>query len=353
DSLRAPGDENAAEVVVLGWEEYATFGFDPAYDIAAPNLTIPKGDGTYTRQPLVHGALYSFGYDNKSHYLTTDVHPYGKTSTWFILAEMGDAKADTITEFALSWGPSALPASTASGISITQMRKRVDGYFEVVQGTTVNVQPGVAGEIVLDTTALNNLQEDENGQKYAVFRVTVGAPDASTTDMQQIYLKTGWNLVALPLTPLNGDVDDVFSVNGSKLYNGTVWQYEGGRYIAAQNLVATKGYWLYAKTNILLPPIFGTLETDVISLSEGWNIIGPVYDIDDFVGTYASAYPQAFSKIATNANGGLEIYKFNPNDPEHYESAIDKNGKYALKVGNGYWIKATEAVDLPVIAPAK
>ncbi|MGN0866325.1 MAG: LamG-like jellyroll fold domain-containing protein [Oligosphaeraceae bacterium] len=337
-----PGDET----VKLAWEEYATFGFDPTLDVALPSLTVPAGDGTYVRQPLAQGTIYSIGFTNEFPALTTDVRPYGSTSTWFLVAEMGDPKSDIIQEFALCWDEIALPTSTASGLTVTQMRKRVDGYFEPVLGTTTSIQPGEAGEIVLTGDQLNNLQLDDNGQKYAIFRVTIGAPDA----MQTITLKPGWNLVALPLTPLNGSVDDVFSVNGSKLYSGSVWQYEGGRYIAATNLVATRGYWLYAKTAATVN-VYGTAENDVISLSKGFNIIGPVYDIADFEAMYQKAYPTVFEKIAKNADGGLEIYKFNPADGG-YQLAIE-NGKYALKVGNGYWIKATEAVELPVVVPEK
>lgn len=334
------------ETVKLGWGEFATFGYDPSLDIAMPSLTVPAGDGTYVRQPLAQGALYSIGFTNEFPALTTDVRPYGNTSTWFLVAEMGDPKSDIIQEFALCWDGTGLPTSNASGLTVTQMRKRVDGYFEPVLGATTTITPGTAGEITLTGDKLNNLQVDENGQKYAIFRVTIGAPDS----MQTITLKPGWNLVALPLTPMNGSVDDVFSVNGSKLYSGSVWQYEGGRYVAATNLVATRGYWLYAKTAATVN-VYGTAENDVISLSKGFNIIGPVYDIADFEAMYKKAYPSVYEKIARNAEGGLEIYKFNPADGG-YELAVE-NGKYVLKVGTGYWIKATEAVELPVVIPEK
>ncbi len=337
--------ENGDEVVTIGWEQYATFGYDTTYDKAYPSLSTPSGSG-YVRLPLPTGMLYSIGFTNEYPFLSTDIRPYGNTSTWFIVAEMGDPATSVVSEFALSWGETALPASTASGLSITQMRKRVDGYYEPVLGSTTNVTPGTAGEIVLSAEQLNMLQLDENGQKYAVFRVTIGAPDS----MQTVYLKPGWNLVAFSLTPLNGSVDDVFSVNGSKLYSGSVWQYEGGRYVAAKDLVATRGYWLYAKTSAIVN-VYGTAEADSISLEKGWNIIGPVYDISDFVGMYKKAYPKVYDKIVKKDDGGLELYKFNPADGG-YQLAVE-NGKYVLKVGNGYWIKATEATELPVIIPEK
>lgn len=337
--------ENGDEVVTIGWEQYATFGYDTTYDKAYPSLSTPSGSG-YVRLPLPTGMLYSIGFTNEYPFLSTDIRPYGNTATWFIVAEMGDPATSVVSEFALSWGETALPASTASGLSITQMRKRVDGYYEPVLGSTTNVTPGTAGEIVLSAEQLNMLQLDENGQKYAVFRVTIGAPDS----MQTVYLKPGWNLVAFSLTPLNGSVDDVFSVNGSKLYSGSVWKYEGGRYVAAKDLVATRGYWLYAKTSAIVN-VYGTAEADSISLEKGWNIIGPVYDISDFVGMYKKTYPKVYDKIVKKDDGGLELYKFNPADGG-YQLAVE-NGKYVLKVGNGYWIKATEATELPVIIPEK
>ena len=78
------------------------------------------------------------------------------------------------------------------------------------------------------------LQTDENGQKFAVFRVTVGTP----TDMQTISLKKGWNLVALSVAPVNANVSDVFSDGGVRFYNGSVWQYQDGKYVEATTLEA-------------------------------------------------------------------------------------------------------------------
>ena len=46
--------------------------------------------------------------------------------------------------------------------------------------------------------------------------------------------------------------------------------------------------------------VYGTAEADSISLEKGWNIIGPVYDISDFVGMYKKAYPKVYDKIVKN-----------------------------------------------------
>ena len=270
-----------------------------------------------------------------------DIRPYGKTSSWFIVAEMGDSKADTCTEFALSWNAAGMPASSASALTITQMRRRSDGYYESVAGSTVTVRGAGSGEIVLDANKLNALQSDENGQRYVVFRVTIGAPDSMST----ITLKKGWNIIALPLTPMNSDVDDVFAAGGVKLYSGSIWEYVGGRYVAARNIAATRGYWLYSKVDTTVN-VYGTTETSSISLAEGWNIVGPVYEIANFVDAYKTDYPEVYKKIAKQ-EGNAEY-------PELYEFDVNDGGyklvpNYKMQVGKGYWLKATEAVELPVI----
>ena len=219
------------------------------------------------------------------------------------------------------------------------MRQRSDGYFETVPGSAVKVEAATAGQVAID---IASLQTDGYGQKYAVFRVTIGAPDG----LAQIRLNKGWNLVALPLTPLEPDVADVFSESGTKQYVGKVYKYDNGRYVDADTIEAARGYWVYSKAAATFK-VSGAFENSVISLSEGWNIIGPVYDIDNFTESYRKAYPSVYESIAKK-DGQLQIFEFKA---ESGTAAYEPTEK--LEVGKGYWIKASRAVNLPVIENVK
>ncbi|MBQ4479809.1 MAG: S8 family serine peptidase, partial [Victivallales bacterium] len=338
---------NATDIVVLGWKENATNGFDPTLDDAAPSLTVPNIDGTYTRQVLENGTMYTLGLSNDAPYLQKDYRPFGKSASWFVVVEMGDTEKNGATTSTIAWNATGIPESS-TGISIAQMKKRSDGFYDVVPGTSTTVTSGNAGYITLDATAFSELDTDSNGQKYAVFRVSIGG---ESDTIQEIKLTAGWNLVSFSLTPSSNDVDDVFiDKDGSKLYSGVVWEFSGGRYVEAKSVVAGKAYWLYSKKAAEIE-VKGSIAADSIALEEGWNLIGPVYPVKDFVGTYKKSYPDVFAKIATNEAGGLEIYRFDYDKVtgnSNYALAVE-GGKYVLKLGNGYWIKTTQAVDLPIV----
>lgn len=328
-------DSPVTDDLVIGWEANATFGYDASYDVTLPANLAPGEN----RPPLEHGMSYTYGLDNDYPCLSTDIRPYGKSSSWYLFIEMGDNQLDDIQKATLSWGQTAMPDSSAEGITITQMRQRSDGYFETVPGSAVKVEAATAGQVAID---IASLQADGYGQKYAVFRVTIGAPDG----LAQIRLNKGWNLVALPLTPLEPDVADVFSESGTKQYVGKVYKYDNGRYVDADTIEATRGYWMYSKAAATFK-VSGAFENSVISLSEGWNIIGPVYDIDNFTESYRKAYPSVYESIAKK-DGQLQIFEFKA---ESGTAAYEPTEK--LEVGKGYWIKASRAVNLPVIENVK
>ena len=350
------------QVVVLGWHDLATHGFDPSLDESMPNITVPAPGGGTVFVPLAEGRSYSTGLDNEHISLNTDIRPYGKGTSWFVVIEMGDPTQDSIAECRLSWQVQSLPEETVDGISITQMRKRSDGVFEAIPGTQMLVEAGrnVVGQIVLDEVALRNLQTDASGQAYAVFRISIGAPnefqvfDFGVTNAG--VWKPGWQLVSMKLTPLNNAIDEIFVIDGQKIYRGVVWMYEDGRYVAATHMVAGRGYWMYIpKRATELINVYGSLGTS-IPLNTGWNIIGPIHDIKDFKSTYnEQEYPGILKKIVKPEGdpSGLQIFKFVVNeagDPD-YDLALDQYGLYNLDIGNGYWIESKETFELPVVPP--
>jgi len=348
------------QIVTLGWHDLATHGFDASLDAAIPALTVPAPGGGTIVLPLGEGRSYSAGFDNAHTSLSVDYRPYGKASSWFVIIEMGDPLQDSIAECRLSWQVSSMPEDMVDGISITQMRKRVDGVFEAIPGTQQMVAAGnVLGEIVLDEIALKDLQTDSSGQAFAVFRVSIGAPDEfQVFDFgvtNAATWKPGWQLVSLKLTPLNNAIEELFTQNGQKLYRGIVWMYEGGKYVPATHMVAGRGYWMYIpKKATSLINLYGNLGTS-IPLNAGWNICGPIYDIEDFKATYNDTdYPGVLKKIVKPENdaAGLQIYKFIIDNQGNPGYGLAQDGTaYHLTIGNGYWIEVTETFELPVVTP--
>ena len=310
--------------VTLGWRANATFGFDAALDSATPNMMPDFIDR------LALGRMYSVGLDNEHGMLSTDMRPYGMSSSWFIMVEAGD---DSINSMTLSWsGADRLPTDSLGGLTITRMYKTASGVFEPVAGTSMNMAD--VTRIDLTEEDLAELQVDETGQRYVVFRVSLGAPDS----MQQVTLQPGWNMVSLNVTPLNNAVDDVFGSGNSKYYSGTVYEYSSGQYVPAKNIVATKGYWVFAPKKAVFV-VYGDMETIGISLNKGWNIVGPVYNINDFRTTYPDYLtivpPDQISEFINNGDG-----------TSGYKAISEDN--YSMYVGKAYWIYSDKALVLPL-----
>ena len=308
--------------VTLGWRANATFGFDSALD-----SSIMPG----VNETLALGRMYSVGFDNTHGMLSTDMRPYGQSSSWFIMVEAGDDSIDSMT---LSWnGADMVPMDSMGGLTITRMYKDASGVFEPVAGTTKNMADENKYELTEEDLA--ELQVDKNGQRYVVFRVSLGAPDS----MQLVQLNKGWNMVSLNVTPLNNGVDDVFAAGSTKYYSGTVYEYNGGQYVPAKNIIATKGYWVYSPNGADFV-VYGDLETTGIRLNKGWNIVGPVYNIDNFKTTYPDYLkivdPDKISEFINKSDGTSEYKPI-------------KDSGYSMYVGKAYWINSEKEIVLPVI----
>ena len=213
------------QAVTIGWADNATFAFDPSYDSALPQLVLPPVSGSNSVSYSPQGRMYSIGLDNEETELSTDIRPYGRASSWFIKIEVGDDSAERVV---LSWQPGVdVPTDSVDGLKITRMRQTANGTFEAINGSTVDMTS--FNNITLTDEDIAKLQRDENGQRYVVFRVSLGAPDS----MQQIILLPGWNMVGISVNPLNNQVSDVFSNGSTQYYRGAVYEYKGGQYLVA------------------------------------------------------------------------------------------------------------------------
>lgn len=85
-------------------------------------------------------------------------------------------------------------------------------------------------------------------------------------------LAFGWNLVSVPIQPLDGGVDTVFQ----GLQAGRVWEWSRGAYRPATEIVPGTGYWLYCTTPATARVRGRRVSDPVRELAAGWALIGPV-----------------------------------------------------------------------------
>ena len=147
-------------------------------------------------------------------------------------------------------------------------------------------------------------------------------------------LKTGWNLVSLPLIPSNNSTsavlgNDTIEYDAVYRYNATSKQFEdvttgtmdpGTGYFVN---VTTAGTWSYE----------GTPYTSMsIPLKRGLNLVGWLNCTKQISGNLSSIAGE-YNYIA-RWNAGYEVYE--PHAPEVFNDFFD------MERGNGYWIAAKE-----------
>jgi len=124
----------------------------------------------------------------------------------------------------------------------------------------------------------------------------------------QMNLVEGWNLVSLPVTPVDNKVITIFP--DAEI----VYKFEKGAYSIVSDIHAGSGYWVKNKFKKSYPIDGQSFENYSILLNKGWHLIGAV----------SVAFPP---------------------EPEDKTSAIYRytNGSYVLvdkcEPGFGYWVK--------------
>jgi hypothetical protein len=327
------GDDQA---ITIGLDDDATFGFDPSFDSAAATRYLP-GTTTPDDTPLPLGMTYSIGMNNTYTKLNRDFRPYGRSSTWYIKVEMGLREGNSsVDSFTLSWDNVVAPTDSVGGLQMTRMIELTDKTWEPMSETTINMTQ--QRSITLTADELSACQQDEYGQYFVVYRITLGAAD----EAQSITLKPGWNMISFAVTPLNNNVADVFADGNIRLVRGDVWRYEDGQYLASASVLAGNGYWVYASVkSTTVVTVFGNRPQDVWQMREGWNLTGPIYNVEDFKTQYGDYTifidPTLIKQATSDSKGNI-----------NYIDIITNAGKYPMEVGKAYWIYSAKGVALPV-----
>lgn len=175
--------------------------------------------------------------------------------------------------------------------------------------------------------------------------------------LSRLYLKTGWNLVALPFlngdsstagifSPLSGDYERIYAYKGCDLPDP--WKMHDPLAPSWANDLKTispdLGIWVKMKKAASLP-ISGDLPSSLgIPLCKGWNLIG-------YPGERAQPVTEALSSIS----GKYErVYAYRAEDAADPWKMHDPlaptwaNDLIVLESGWGYWIKVKENCTLIV-----
>jgi hypothetical protein len=158
-----------------------------------------------------------------------------------------------------------------------------------------------------------------------------------------ISLKTGWNLISLPISPSNSSIAEVLKSAGSAIAAVYSYAVRAGRYLtylptdSGSNDLTTMepgpGYWVYVDSAAELR-ISGEKANGTLDLAEGWNLVG--------VNSLSSMRVES-------ALAGIEgkydaVYEFN-NETNSYTGYLPPSvtDLKSLKPGLGYWIYMNDA----------
>jgi len=159
----------------------------------------------------------------------------------------------------------------------------------------------------------------------------------STPESIDIELKSGWNMVSVPMAmfPSNSAPSTVFS-GSVAVYT---WNPVTKSYETPTTVVPECGYWVAVTENKTIP-VTGTPKTTwTSSLTTGWNMVGSVYgpavSVND-ADAFTVAPP---SSVLTSA-----IYWWNPLTKSYVSET-------SIVQGQGYWMAATADCNLTMTAP--
>jgi hypothetical protein len=127
----------------------------------------------------------------------------------------------------------------------------------------------------------------------------------------RIDLHKGWNLISLPIEPLNHSVQDIFA-------SRAVFGYDSGWFVPTV-LDTKRGYWLYSNETKNISVIGKEIADTNLSMHPGWNLIG---------------YPHLYENIMVS-NNSLLLY--NGTWQSYIPNRTD-NSLTILKPGLGYWV---------------
>jgi hypothetical protein len=180
------------------------------------------------------------------------------------------------------------------------------------------------------------------GNYLAVATVTVGD---YVTSMSKNFgiggLDSGWNLISLPLEPVDSSIDNVLAPL-SGLYQ-SVWSYNNGSWILytpdnpgfsdLTEMTSGKGYWIKMNGAANFS-VSGTTPPISINLNSGWNLVGFNLLTSETINDALSSIDGKYISIWAFVDGQWKVY--DPNNPELSDLT-------SMEPNWGYWINALQS----------
>jgi len=322
DKTYSDGTAAQSQAVTIGWMFGATHGFDVGMDTDLP-VGPPNGPGGTT----VAGSSFSVGLEPQHTRLTSDMRPYGETTSWYLRVELGANPATC----RLTWGDLALPLADTP-LTITRVEQGPYGEYYPVYGTTVDMSL-VEGITLAPAEIAEIAEKTAEGEAMAVmYRISLGAGDG----VQTLSLAYGWNMISFAVEPITPAATSVFAFNGQQVIAGVPWAYADGAYVPVTEVQAKVGYWVFCPfPDGAVFTVHGLPAAGNLDLTAGWNLVGPA------VATDVHAAYAAYGIGAENPAVDLDsIMTLNP-------ATMDYETVDVMVPGHAYWVRALRAVELP------
>ncbi|MGQ9697037.1 MAG: hypothetical protein ACUVRO_03465, partial [Armatimonadota bacterium] len=203
-------------------------------------------------------------------------------------------------------------------------------------------------------------------RKISSFRFTIAADGIPTTRFLGVRVSTpfavakqfnsGFNLMAVPVKPINPKPDSVFFGLSPLVvyrYDSDTQQYEFYPTVTRFDAVESgRGYWIQPRAtttiNVLGTPLAGT---QTVKLNPGWNLIGNPFNKPVAGSTILVKVGDRVLSVADAVAQGIideNVLRYDNAQRVYVPSAI---GSTTLETWTGYWVLATQAAELLISSP--
>ncbi|MBT7059158.1 MAG: DUF1566 domain-containing protein [Lentisphaerae bacterium] len=184
------------------------------------------------------------GPDEAHEQLLRDVRGSLRGSEWYLFIASD-------SDLVLAWDPVTVPPQ---GL---QMQQLSPADYTPIPGTTV------------DMATVSEYAVEGGGVAYFLVSPTVVEFELS--------LASGWNLISLPIAPVDPAVETVLAdEDGRAVHSGEVWAWDptAGVYRAATQLEPLVGCWVYVVNAVTITVSGLRLANTQVDLVPGWNLVG-------------------------------------------------------------------------------
>lgn len=186
----------------------------------------------------------------------------------------------------------------------------------------------------VDDDAGNALQAESRGGSITVTGGAGPTPAPTTKPVTQdmpVTLKTGWNLINIPMQPSSGfETAEVFKSVQSAGHSILTYDGSSGWVTIGKNdlLRPLTGYWIYSTNSASIPLTVSGIPTESRALKTSWNLAG-------ISGTSAQSAELALSGLSS----WTYVVTYDNNSQQYRDAGVKGAQTQTMLVpGEGFWI---------------